>query len=261
MRGCIFDIKRYAIHDGPGIRTTVFLKGCNLHCRWCHNPESQSCQPVPMVQVNRLGDKEFREERIVGYSIGPEELVAELQKDRVFYEESGGGVTFSGGEPLLQQEFLAETLRLCRESRLATCVDTAGAVTCGLLENICRFTDLFLYDIKTAEEKVFSEYIGQGYDTVWENLEKIVRSGKRVIIRIPVIPGVNNSIRSMEEISKRLVLFPSLREVELLPYHRTGADKYRRLGLTYGMGEQASLTASDLAELKTMFLRNNYHVL
>lgn len=261
MRGCIFDIKRYAIHDGPGIRTTVFLKGCNLRCRWCHNPESQPLQPGRMIQVNRLGDREFREERIVGYDTGPEELLMELQKDRVFYEESGGGVTFSGGEPLLQPEFLSETLRLCREHRLTTCVDTAGAVACSSLEDICHFTDLFLYDIKTAEEKVFSEYIGQGYDIVWRNLEKIVRSGKRVIIRIPVIPGVNDTVRSMEAISERLALFPSLREVELLPYHRTGADKYRRLGLTYAMGEQESLTAADLAGLKALFRRKNYHVL
>ena len=126
MRGNIFDIKRYAIHDGPGIRTTVFLKGCRLHCRWCHNPESQAVGTVSMKQVRKLGDREFEEIRKVGYGISVDELVEEIAKDAVFFEESGGGVTFSGGEPLLQPVFLLECLKACKARRIHTCIDTAG---------------------------------------------------------------------------------------------------------------------------------------
>ena len=138
MRGNIFDIKRYAIHDGPGIRTTVFLKGCRLHCRWCHNPESQAVGTVSMKQVRKLGDREFEEIRKVGYGISVDELVEEIAKDAVFFEESGGGVTFSGGEPLLQPVFLLECLKACKARRIHTCIDTAGVASGAYLEEICR---------------------------------------------------------------------------------------------------------------------------
>lgn len=261
MRGNIFDIKRYAIHDGPGIRTTVFLKGCNLHCRWCHNPESQSLQPAVMVQVHRLGDKEFREESTVGYSVTTEELMAEILKDQVFFEESGGGVTFSGGEPLLQASFLLEILKLCKAHKIRTCIDTAGAVSCEILEEICRYTDLFLYDMKTAEEAKFTEFVGQGFYKVLENLGCIAGHGNRVIIRIPVIPGVNDTSDGQQALLDCLKQWPVLREVEFLPYHRTGADKYRRLGMTYEMGDLASMAERDLCEIKENFRRNGYTIL
>lgn len=260
MRGNIFDIKRYAIHDGPGIRTTVFLKGCHLRCRWCHNPESQSLEPCAMWQVQKLGGREFREERTVGYAISPEELWKEIQKDQVFFEESGGGVTFSGGEPLAQPQFLLECLRLCKSHNLHTCVDTAGVASSALLEEICRNTDLFLYDIKTAEAEKFADYIGGGFSTVWDNLRLVVASGSRVIIRIPVIPDFNQSAEAMDKILAALQTFPGIREVNLLPYHRTGADKYKRLGMEYGMGGAKNLTDADLAGFKQKFEQKGYQV-
>lgn len=261
MRGNIFDIKRYAIHDGPGIRTTVFLKGCNLHCRWCHNPESQSLEPSRMWQIHRLGEKEFREEKMVGYCITAEELWTELRKDQVFFEESAGGVTFSGGEPLLQPGFLLEMLKRCRAAHFRTCVDTAGAVNIGGLEKICRYTDLFLYDIKTAEPDTFRTFIGEGYENVWDNLKRIVQHRAQVLIRIPVIPGVNDSLVALSAIVGRLKTIPALHRIELLPYHRTGADKYRRLGREYGMGETASLTETGITGIKEYFRENGYEVL
>lgn len=260
MRGNIFDIKRYAIHDGPGIRTTVFLKGCNLHCRWCHNPESQSLEPTPMWQVHRLGEKEFREEKRVGYSITTGELWTELCKDQVFFEESSGGVTFSGGEPFLQPFFLLEMLKRCRAAHFHTCVDTAGAVKIGELEEICRYTDLFLYDIKTAEPDTFEKFIGQGYENVWSNLGRIVQYGAQVLIRIPVVPGVNDTAAGLSAIVGRLKTLPVLRRIELLPYHRTGADKYRRLGREYGMGDTAALTEAGITGIKEYFRENGYEV-
>ena len=260
MRGNIFDIKRYAIHDGPGIRTTVFLKGCNLHCCWCHNPESQSVGPCYMSQVYRLGEKEFREERMVGYSISADELWEELRKDQVFFEESAGGITFSGGEPLLQSVFLLEMLKRCRAAHFRTCVDTAGAVQVKELEEICRYTDLFLYDVKTADPGKFKEFIGKGYEKVWENLDRIVRYGTSVWIRIPVIPGVNDTEADLSAIVSRLSTMPALHRIELLPFHRTGADKYRRLGRKYGMGETAGLTENGISGIKEYFRKNGYEV-
>lgn len=260
MRGHIFDIKRYAIHDGPGIRTTVFLKGCYLRCRWCHNPESQSLNPCKMVQVHRLGEKEFREEKEVGYAIGPEELWREIEKDRVFFEESGGGVTFSGGEPLVQSQFLLEMLKLCRLHGVDTCVDTSGVGPHKWLDEICRHTGLFLYDVKTADARIFEEHIGHGYEVVWENLQRVVESGKRVIVRIPVIPGVNDSTGEADKIIEKLKAYPSLREVNLLPYHRTGSDKYMRLGMENRMGDMKSLADKDIAGVRERFARAGFVV-
>lgn len=251
--GLIFDIKRYAIHDGPGIRTTVFLKGCALHCRWCHNPESQHFQPDEMSQTVRLGDHAFHEKRTVGYEISPADLFEDIRKDQVFYEESGGGVTFSGGEPLMQPHFLLECLQLCKARKINTCVDTAGVASDELLPELCCYTDIFLYDIKTANAVKFAEYIGEGYDTVWGNLQRIAQCGNTIIIRIPVIPGFNDSVGDMERIVERLKEIPGLRQVNLLPYHRTGSDKYKRLGMTYAMMGVNSLADYDLTDLKRVF--------
>lgn len=260
MQGIIFDLKRYAIHDGPGIRTTVFMQGCLLHCRWCHNPESQPLRPTTMHQVRKIGDREFEEEATVGYEISADELMGRLMKDKVFFEESGGGVTFSGGEPLVQAPFLLEMLKRCKAEKIHTCVDTAGAVRCPQLEEICKYTDLFLYDLKTGDEKVFQEYIGEGYKHVLKNLDCIVSKGNRVLMRIPVIPEVNNTPEGIEALLSRLKKWPTLREVDLLPYHRTGADKYRRLGRTYDMGDTKSLTENDIEPMKERFRREGLGV-
>ena len=207
MRGNIFDIKRYAIHDGPGIRTTVFLKGCRLHCRWCHNPESQAVGTVSMKQVRKLGDREFEEIRKVGYGISVDELVEEIAKDAVFFEESGGGVTFSGGEPLLQPVFLLECLKACKARRIHTCIDTAG-----------------------------------------------------VIVRIPVIPGFNDDKKSVQETIRFLQTMPVLKEVNLLPFHRTGADKYKRLGMDWEMGDLPGLKEEDLKDIREMFREQGFRI-
>lgn len=251
--GLIFDIKRYAIHDGHGIRTTVFFKGCTLRCRWCHNPESQRFETDSMAQVRKLGDKEFREVRTVGYEITPEELFQEIQKDRVFFEESGGGVTFSGGEPLMQPQFLLDCLKLCKENNINTCIDTAGIGKTEYLLEICRYTDTFLYDVKTADAEKFSQFIGEGYSLIWNNLQTIAKQGCRIIIRIPVIRGFNDTWQDMELILDRLKTMPSLKEVSFLPYHRTGSDKYKRLGMEYRMGNMESLPESALIGLKRQF--------
>ncbi|MBR6310818.1 MAG: glycyl-radical enzyme activating protein [Paludibacteraceae bacterium] len=253
MDGLIFDIKRYAIHDGPGIRTTVFMKGCPLRCRWCHNPESQHYQPEAMEQKRKLGERTFTENHTVGYRISTDDLMREIRKDDVFFEESGGGVTFSGGEPLLQADFLLECLRRCKAEGIHTCVDTAGAVSTPLLDDICQYTDIFLFDVKTAEEQVFKTYIGASYSTVIDNLQRIAANGSHIVARIPVIPHVNDSEDDINKIIALLADIPQVREVNLLPFHRTGADKYKRLGRNWEMGDTPNLTKDDLQSMQQQF--------
>ncbi|MDR2131710.1 MAG: glycyl-radical enzyme activating protein [Odoribacteraceae bacterium] len=261
MKGFIFDIKRYAIHDGPGIRTTVFFKGCNLRCRWCHNPESQPAGETLMWQTLKVGEREHAGQRVVGYSLTVDELVARVTRDRIFYEESGGGVTFSGGEPLLQAEFLAECLARCREQHLHTCIDTAGAVRTNRLDEICRLADLFLYDLKSLNPRKFHAHVGEGLEIVKSNLEHVARVAKEVIIRVPVIPGVNMERGDTREIIDFLAGIPAIRRVQLLPYHRNGADKYTRLGKTYEMGDTPGLKQENVTGIKTWFQEAGYEVL
>ncbi len=260
VSGCIFDIKRYAIHDGPGIRTTVFFKGCPLHCWWCHNPESQSVGAVSMVKINKLDGREFKDEVPVGHTVTVEQLLDEIRKDAVFYEESDGGVTFSGGEPLMQPAFLAASLKMAKTYGFHTCVDTAGVSREMISDKIITYSDLFLYDIKTADRGIFDRYIGNGFDRVWENLARITTAGKEVIIRIPVIPGINDSEKSGKEIVQRLSQFPTLSNVSFLPYHHVGCDKYGRLGMTYKMKDTAPLSEEGLKPLKELFIREGYHI-
>ncbi len=260
MDGFIFDIKRYAVNDGPGIRTTVFFKGCPLRCRWCHNPESQERQQETMTVKRKLGEKTFNDERKVGYEIDASSLVRQIERDSVFYDESGGGVTFSGGEPLLQPEFLLDCLKQCKERNIQTCVDTAGAVNTEYMDDIINFTDIFLFDVKTADNQAFKEYVGSGYDMVLNTLKIVSEKARRVIVRIPVIPQVNYDEQSMMKIICLLKQYPSIKEVSLLPFHRTGADKYRRLGKTWRMGEEKNLSKTDMIPLNSLFEKHGFTI-
>ena len=260
MEGLIFDIKRYAIHDGPGIRTTVFMKGCPLRCRWCHNPESQHHKPEMMAQKRKLGDRTFMDNHMVGYTISSEDLMREIRKDYVFFEESSGGVTFSGGEPLLQADFLLDSLKRCKAEGIHTCVDTAGAVNTPLLDEICHYTDLFLYDVKTTNEQTFKTYIGQNYDAVIDNLHHIADNGCRIIARIPVVPDVNDSEEQIDAIINLISSIPQVHEVNLLPFHRTGSDKYKRLGRDWGMGDTPNLSKDSLLPMQQRFTEAGFEV-
>jgi pyruvate formate lyase activating enzyme len=261
MQGDIFDVKRYAIHDGPGIRTTVFFRGCGLRCAWCHNPESQPAGPLFMRQTSRVGEREHVEEHPVGRLVTVDEVVALVERDVLFYEESGGGVTFSGGEPLLQEDFLVECLERCRERGIHACVDTSGVAPATRLEEICRLADLFLYDLKTMNPVKFKRYAGEGFDLATGNLRRVAASGRGVIIRVPVIPGVNTGREDAREMIAFLEGMPSLGRVQLLPYHRNGVDKYRRLGRAYPMGDTPALTREELEGMAGWFREAGFEVL
>lgn len=284
MKASIFDIQRYSSHDGPGIRTTVFFKGCGLRCKWCHNPESfvkrpdllyrkESCIGCGLCQdVCPQGVHVFPRHRLnrelcvhcgkcaelcpcnalenSGREYAVDEVFEVLKRDMPFYESSGGGVTLSGGEVLLQADFAAELLKKCKEEGLHTTVDTAGFVPYDAFEKVLPYTNLFLYDIKAVTPELHREATGQDNAMILNNYKKLLDTGKKIWVRIPVIPGYTES----EEELHKIGLF--LREhtpdsVDLLRFHRLAESKYRELGAAYPMGETVPPTLENMEEYRT----------
>lgn len=253
LQACIINVQRFSIHDGPGIRTTVFMKGCNLRCLWCHNPESQSFIPqrmfFPHKCVNcgacrRVCDKAFSTEcdasgrcveecrygarEISGKNVDPESLFLEIERDKDFYDTSGGGVTFSGGEPLLQYEFLKHMLMRCKENGIHTAIETAGNVEWSQLETLLLYLDLILYDIKAIEEEKHYEIAGVSNRHILENGKKLmVHARDRLLFRMPYVPGYNDT-----EFEK-IVAYVQGSPLEIMPYHSIGMGKYEALGREY----------------------------
>ncbi len=240
--GLVFDIRKFSVHDGPGIRTTVFLKGCPLSCRWCHNPESrsfgieESFRPERCLDCGacRKGDKQFscpadaRQE--VGRRMSADEVISELVRDSDFYEESGGGATFSGGEPLAQPDFLVECLALCKDAGLRTAVDTSGWAAREIVRKVSSLTDLFLYDLKLVDPTRHERWTGVSSGPILDNLAWLASSGAKIWIRIPVIPGVNADMEDMEAAADFLVSIGAGYPVYLLPYHDAARGKYSLRG-------------------------------
>ena len=222
MQGKIINITRFCTDDGPGIRTTVFLKGCPLRCIWCHNPESQ-----------KSDEEQYVNGEIVGKTISVQEIFDEILKDKVFYETSGGGVTISGGEPLYQPEFTTEILRLCKESNLHTCIETSGFATESTIRKVLKYYDLVLFDIKETDAKKLLEYTGATLNIVLQNL-KIVNDMKiPFVIRLPIIPGINDRNEHFLKVKAIAKGFAFCRGIEIMPYHKLGEYKYQQLGKEY----------------------------
>lgn len=272
--GLVFDIKRFSIHDGPGIRTTVFLKGCPLHCPWCHNPESQDLKPDVMLRPSRcIGCQaciEVCPEHAISTDksgtvitdrtlcvrcgtctetcyaearqrIGEELTVAEVMKiiesDLDFYEESGGGATLSGGEPLLQKDFVSDLLAQCKKREIHTAIDTSGAVAWKVFDRVRADTDLFLYDLKLMDDRLHREVTGVGNRRILENLQKLSALGHEINLRFAVIPGINDSDENIQKIGEFAAGLPRRHTISILPYHAAAADKYKRLELSYTLGD------------------------
>jgi pyruvate formate lyase activating enzyme len=255
MKGLIFSIKRYAIHDGPGIRVTVFMKGCPLSCVWCHNPEGISPVSSKVCQVDRIGDREFRRDEVVGKYYDPLDILAILEKEKVFINQSGGGVTFSGGEPMMQFDFLLEALMLCREKGYHTSLDTSGLSSPDRFRKIIPFTDIFLFDIKHLDNQKHKEYTGASNDEILKNYDLIARNCRAYMVRIPVIPGFNDDEDYLAGLKQYIKARKSknLMMINLLPYHKIGSSKYKKFNIPWKMENVEQPSARRMNELKDYF--------
>ena len=272
MKGMVFDIKKFAIHDGPGIRTTVFLKGCPLHCWWCHNPESQDGRPelsfIPEkcigcgwclahcpVGAHTMADGKHVLDRekcrrcgkcaekcyagtneLIGKEMEVAEVLAEVLKDKPFYETSQGGMTISGGEPMQQFEFTRELLRGAKAAGLHTCLDTCGVAPWNHYRELLPLVDLFLYDIKETDPVRHELYTGMSPGPILENLRQIDAAGGVTVLRCPIIPGLNDREEHLREIARIASSLQRVSEINLMPYHPLGESKLRRIGRSDRLG-------------------------
>lgn len=267
--GLIFSIERFAVHDGPGIRVAVFLKGCPLRCAWCHSPESQSTKPELLIKEDRClvcgtcvpmcpnhaisevdGAYDTSRERcracgtcvdacpseartIAGRWIDVPALLEEIDKDRIFIDRSGGGVTFSGGEPLLQPDFLDEALHACRAAGIHTAVETSGFGTSRALD-VAATADLVLYDLKIFDDERHRQFTGVSNRIILENFVRLAGRHRALRVRIPIIPGINDDAENLDAIGSFAAVY-GVSELDLLPYHSAGEAKYERLGRPYAL--------------------------
>lgn len=255
MKGLIFSVKRYSIHDGPGIRVTFFMKGCPLSCIWCHNPEGISPFPDTITQKDRVGDKEFIRKKDVGKFYTVDDIINILEKDKVFINQSKGGVTFSGGEPMMQIEFLRETLKACKAIGYHTAVDTSGYSSAENFKSIIPFTDLFLFDLKHFDDVSHIEFTGVSNILILENYRLLINSGKEIMLRIPIIPGMNDDNAHLIKLKKFLQTTGTdpLKKINLLPYHKTGSSKYKKFNIPYKMGGIKPPSLKEMQQIKDLF--------
>ena len=278
VRGLVFNIAHFSVQDGPGIRTTVFLKGCPLNCWWCHNPESQSCCPEVIyfrercrrcgeciaacphhalameggeVQINetlcqRCGtcaDACLTDAReLAGRWKTVADVLADVERDRIFYEESGGGMTLSGGEPLQQPEFTLALLEACKARGIHTALDTCGLAPAPSFQRIAKHVDLFLFDLKIIDGDRHRELTGAANAVILENLEWLAKTKSEVVIRLPVVPGYTDDEANLSAICA-VARSSAVRRIDLLPYHRIAMDKYQRLKMDYRLARLAPPTA------------------
>lgn len=252
--GIIFDIKKYAIHDGPGIRTTIFFKGCSMGCQWCHNPESMKFGVESFMVKDRV--KMITKNETVGYEITVDEVMQIINMDKVFYDESNGGVTFSGGEPLVQTNFLLEILKECKKTNIHTTVDTSGEASWKNYEKIIEYVDLFLYDLKIIDNVLHNKYTGVSNKRIHENLTNLLDSGKEVELRIPLIPNVTDTNENLENLGQFISSLKKKPSVILLPYNPLNRDKLDRFCLVNKLGKLKVQSADKLFSIKQKFVLN-----
>ena len=245
MNGIIFNVQKFCLNDGPGIRTTVFFKGCPLRCKWCHNPESFSTQKQIMFYPDKCAgcgkcksltteDSVFfcpnGAKEICGKTVSSEEVIAEVVKDKIFYEKSGGGMTLSGGEPLFQADFALDLLKKAKENGINTAIETCGAVSPETIRRASELTDIFLFDYKETDPALHKEYTGVSNEAVLSNLRLLDNLGNKIILRCPIIPGYNDRADHFDGICKTAKDINNIERVEIEPYHSLGESKYSALG-------------------------------
>lgn len=248
MKGFIFNIQKFCVNDGPGIRTTVFMKGCPLRCAWCHNPESQLCEPEIMFYKEKctgcgrcvgitVADKDFicysDAKEICGKEADSDEIIKEVLKDKIFYENSGGGMTLSGGEPLFQLDFAISLLKAAKKNGLHTAMETCGFANESAVRSAAEYTDLFLFDYKESDPRLHRKYTGADNKRILENLNILNSLGKKIILRCPIIPGFNDRDGHFAAIGKTADSLENIERVEIEPYHSLGVGKYAALDRAY----------------------------
>lgn len=295
LEGIVFNIQKYSVHDGPGIRTTIFLKGCPLECMWCHNPESQKTNIEITQDANKcslcgecerrcpegcidIDNKRFIYDRqlcskcgvcidyciqgareLVGKIYSVNDILREIEKDNIFYETSSGGVTFSGGEAMMQIDFLENVIKACYEKGISVAVDTSGYTSFDNFNRIIDYVDLFLYDLKIVDDTKHKKYIGKSNKIIIDNLKKLSNKGANINIRIPLIDEINTdekNIMDTIDIIKEL----NIKNVNLLPYHNIGRDKYKRLDRTYDEERMSKPSDEKLEQIKFLFEKSNFNV-
>ena len=244
--GLVFNIQRFAIHDGPGIRTTVFFKGCSLRCWWCHNPESHVFGVESVSLNDNQGD-------VLGQVLTVTDVMREIEKDVLFFDESEGGVTFSGGEPLMQPEFLLALLQQCRFQHIHTTIDTCGYAPSDVFQAVLALVDLVLFDLKIVDDDLHRQYTSMSNRQILENLRLLSASGVSNYIRIPVIPGITDTADNIQDILACITDVRGIKQVNLLPYHRIAEHKYQRLGQQNPMSGVEPPSEIRIQELKAMF--------
>ncbi|MCP4116177.1 MAG: glycyl-radical enzyme activating protein [Desulfobacteraceae bacterium] len=242
IKGRIFKIQRYSIHDGPGIRTTIFLQGCPLQCRWCHNPESQPYEAA------------------TARTITVDALIREIEQDTIFFDHSQGGVTFSGGEPLAQPEFLTALLKECREREIHTAVDTSGFAPAHVMEQAATLCDLVLFDLKPMDHSEHRQYTGVSLQPVLDNLALLQTLDVDLRLRLPLIPDITATENNLDRLMETLSANNRFRTLDLLPFHRTGAAKYKRLGIPDPMAGTPEPKPELVAKVKEILITNGFIV-
>jgi len=262
MKGLIFSVKKYSIQDGPGIRVTFFMKGCPLNCMWCHNPEGISPIQQTVIRTDRIGKREFSNNEEVGKYDTVSKILEILEKEKVFIDQSKGGVTFSGGEPMLQTEFLLEALKACTEKGFHTAVDTSGYSSAENFRSIIPYTDLFLFDIKHLDESKHLESTGVSNYGILDNYRLLMKSGKDIMIRIPVIPGINDDPDYLLRLRQFITTTKtgSLKKINLLPFHKIGASKYKRFNIPYRMEGVEPPEKEKMQKMKDFFMETGIKV-
>jgi pyruvate formate lyase activating enzyme len=287
LTGWVFNIQHYSLHDGPGIRTTVFLMGCPLRCLWCSNPESQQLKPQILVEnascircdeclktcsegaihVNEDGIRQIQTVRctlcgecieecyagsleLVGQEMTVAEVLAEVEADQLFYDRSGGGMTLSGGDPIMQNGFSRALLRGAKALGIHTTMETSGHTTWKAWEFILPHLDLVLYDVKETALELHRQFTGVSNDLILENLKRLAKSDVSVIVRRPVIPGDNDSADSIHALGRLVRDLGNVEEIDLLPYHNFGRGKYAQLGMDYVMGDTPSMSHADVRDVQ-----------
>lgn len=253
MKGTIFDIRSFSLHDGPGIRTTIFFKGCPLRCAWCHNPEGQKVEKEKITRYRTIDGKKYTQTEAIGYEISVEQLMYQLEADRPFFEQSRGGITLSGGEPLLQPAFCKELLQVAESQEIHAALDTCGFATHAVFSDIAIHAKLVLYDLTIIDLHQHRLMTAENNHLILKNLEWLSQQNIPIFIRIPLIQNITDTTKNIHALRKIIEKTPHVETIDLLPYHQFTKSKYKNLNLEYSLSALDCYPKEKSEEIKNFF--------